>query len=671
MSIYLKDIPLGKAQELFNNVLASCGLKEVLDCETIKLDEACVGRTLASPVWAKISTPHYYAAAMDGFAVDAAITSNCSTSSPKIIKVLKRDQIENEVTIARYVDTGDPMPTWANAVIPIELTEPLTGEGALGGDFRNPKFVQIREPITPWQNVRSLGEDILEGEMVLPPGQVIRPVDLGVIAASGYASVEVIRKPVVGIIPTGSEVIPIGNNLKPGEIIEFNSLILAGQIISWGGAANRYSIVPDVKSELIKAISYVAHNSDIVLVIAGSSAGSEDYTADVISQLGKVFVHGIAVRPGHPVILGIIENVLNNESVKKPLARPVPIIGIPGYPVSATMTCDLFVKPVLSGWLGVRKEKVEIVTALLTKKLTSPPGDDDYVRVNLGIVDKNMVASPLSRGAGVISSMAKADGILVIPSGVQGLSAGVQVDIQLLRNMHELETSIFIIGSHDLCIDLLTLYLLKYDRRAVSSNVGSLSGLIALKQGVTHMAGSHLLDGVSGEYNIKFIRKYLPNQVIKVVRFVNRIQGLMVKRGNPKKINSLDDLVNPDITFINRQRGSGTRILLDYHLDKNKLESNRIKGYIREEYSHLAVAAAINSGKVDCGLGIAAAASIMHLDFIPLFEEKYDLIIPEHFLNSNLLNPLFRILHDEEFKSDILSRPGYTVTNMGEIITVG
>jgi len=670
MSVYLKDIPLNKAQDLFNNILASYGLNNNLGSELVNLDEACVGRTLASPIWAKMSYPHYYAAAMDGFAVNAIETSNCSPSSPKLIMVYTGDQLSHDVNIAHYVDTGDPMPHWANAVIPIELIEPLTKDSELCADIRKPEFIRIREPITPWQNVRSLGEDVLEGELVLPPGFVIRPVDLGVIAASGYTSVEVTRKPVIGIIPTGSEVVPIGDKLEPGEIIEFNSLVLAGQVISWGGIANRYSIVPDVKTELIKAISNAAGNSDMILVIAGSSAGSEDYTAEVIDQLGQVSVHGIAVRPGHPVILGVIKRIINAESNGETLPTPVPIIGIPGYPVSAALTSELFVKPMVTSWLGNKKEKENIVRARLVKKITSPPGDDDFIRVNLGLVDTNLVVSPLPRGAGIISGLSRADGILVVSSGVQGLSAGVEVDVQLLRPINELESTIFIVGSHDLCIDLLTLYFLKYDRRVVSSNVGSLAGLIALNQGASHIAGSHLLNGESGLYNLPFIRKYLPNQVINVVRFINRVQGLMVNSGNPKNINSLGDLVNPEITFINRQRGAGTRILLDYHLEKKKIDSNRIKGYDREEYSHLAVAAAVNSGKVDCGLGIAAAASIMHLDFIPLFEENYDLIIPERIINSNLIDPLFEILNDEKFKSDILSRPGYSIRNIGEIIRI-
>lgn len=670
MSIYLKDIPLKKALNFFQQELASRSLKGVLGTEILELDEKCVGRTLASPVWAKMSYPHYYAAAMDGFAVNAAITSNASPSSPKLIEVIQLGHVHEYAHYAVYLDTGDPMPTWANAIIPIEMTEPITKDGWRSNNIRSPEFMRIREPVTPWQNVRSLGEDVLEGELVLPPGHVLRPADLGVIAASGHTAVEVSRKPSIGIIPTGSEVIPIGNSIKPGSVIEFNSIILAGQINEWGGVANRYAIVPDVKVELIEAISIAAQKNDLILVIAGSSAGAEDYTADVVAELGHVFVHGIAVRPGHPVILGIVDKVVDHSDMSDGLSRAVPIIGIPGYPVSAALTSEIFVKPLISEWSGKRLDRSPVVKAKLSRKITSPPGDDDYVRVNLGMVDNELIVSPLPRGAGIISSLARADGILVVPTGIQGLSAGVEVDVQLLRTPDELESTIFIIGSHDLCIDILTLYLQKKNRRVVSSNVGSLSGLLALKNGTAHLAGSHLLDGNSGDYNVSFIKKYLPDQEVKIVRFINRTQGLLVKSGNPKNISALSDLVNPDIKFINRQRGSGTRILLDFHLEKMIIDTNKINGYDREEYSHLAIAAAVESGKVDCGLGIAAAASIMKLDFIPLFEEKYDLIIPEHLIESNLLGPIFEILQDEKFRLDVLSKPGYSISNMGEIISV-
>jgi putative molybdopterin biosynthesis protein len=567
------------------------------------------------------------------------------------------------------VDTGDPLPGWANAVIPIENIEPLDEQGDLHPDPRQPYAVRIRAALTPWQHVRPLGEDIVATQLVLPAGHALRPVDLGAIAACGHIHVRVNRRPRVAIIPTGTELVPIGSPVKAGDIIEYNTLVMAAQVLSWGGIPSRLPITPDNFELICQRVKQAAQEHDLILLNAGSSAGSEDFSARVVEALGELLVHGVAVRPGHPVILGMLrkENQPSGLSDSGGRSGSIPIIGVPGYPVSAALTGEIFVKPLIDRWLG-RQSGSLTVKAALTRKVTSPAGDDDYMRVAVGRVGARMLAAPLVRGAGVITSLVRADGIAILPRGSQGLSAGAEVTVHLYRNPDELEATIFAIGSHDISLDLIAQYLAGKRRRLASANVGSLGGLMALQRGEAHLAGSHLLDPETGEYNLRYIRQYLPGMPLRVIALVGREQGLCVLPGNPKGIRSLEDLSRPEVVFINRQRGAGTRVLLDYHLGLLGIPAESIEGYLQEEYTHLGVTAAVRSGRADCGLAIAAAAQALELDFIPLFQERYDLIVPEEHFQSELLSPLWEVLGDPAFRQAVSQMPGYDITPMGNQI---
>ncbi len=647
--IYLEDIPLDEARNRLQEKIKAAGLWKLLEVETLGLDENLVGRMLARTLWAKINSPHYNGSAMDGFAVKSELTHGALETAPVSLQFGKD---------AIYLDTGDPLPEWADAVIPIENIEALNENGEAAKDSRQPSSIQIRAAVSPWTHVREMGEDMVATQLVLPQGHKLKPVDLGAAAGAGYDSLDVARKPKVAVIPTGTELVYPGDPLQAGDIIEYNSIVLAAQVKEWGGEATRIPNVPDdydrIKSEVIKA----AQEHDLVLLVAGSSAGSEDFSARIVDECGELLVHGVAVRPGHPVILGMIKGE----------GKETPIVGVPGYPVSAALTAEIFVEPLLANWLGRVPTKPEELTASITRKVNSPAGDDEYLRVAVGYLGDKALAAPLSRGSGVITSLVRADGLVVIPRGVQGLQAGAEVKVRLYRSRDELYNTIFVIGSHDLTLDLLAQFLSPLERRLASVNVGSLGGIMALKRGETHLAGSHLLDPESGEYNLTYIRQHIPEIPLRVVTLVGRTQGLFLAKGNPKKIQGLEDLNRQDLSFVNRQHGAGTRLLLDYHLEELGISHDNIRGYSHEEYTHLGAAAVVASGRADCALGIEAASFALDLDFLPLYSERYDLLIPEKYAQTELLNPLLDLLEDPIFRKAVAERPGYDVSEMGKIV---
>lgn len=652
MSIYLHDIPLSDARLRFQQELDNAGLNGLLGTEEIPLDEMASGRVLAESVWARISSPHYHASAMDGFAIRAENSNGAAPSTPVMLRYEEQ---------AAYVDTGDPLPEWANAVIPIENVEPLDENGKISDQPRQPYRIRIRAAVTPWSHVRPMGEDIVATELVIPAGQTLRPIDLGALAASGQTSLKVARIPRVAVLPTGTELVNIGSDLKTGDIIEFNSIVLGAQVNLWGGKADRYPITKDNFDAICSRVEDAASDHDLVLINAGSSAGAEDFSVSVIEKLGKVLVHGVAVRPGHPVILGMITRKDN---------RQIPIIGVPGYPVSAALTGEIFVQPLLSMWLGREDQSQnQIISAKITRKVNSPQGDDDFMRVAVGRVNGQVLAAPLAKGAGMINTLVHADGIALIPRGIQGLEAGSDVEVRLYRSLKDIEQTIFAIGSHDLTLDVLAQFLAHRSRRLVSVNAGSQGGLVALRRGEAHFAGSHLLDPETGIYNQAYIQTYLPETPVSVFGWVGREQGLIVAKGNPKGLKSLSDLARTDITYINRQRGSGTRVLLDYQLGKLGISDEKIAGYQQEEFTHLAVAAAVKSGRADCGMGIMAAANALDLDFIPLYTELYQLIVPNSVLESHLLDPILELAQRKEFQNAILRLPGYDISQMGLLIS--
>lgn len=630
-NIYLENIPVEDAQRVLIEALAEAGRGALLGGETVRLNEAR-GRVTAEPVWARRSSPHYHSAAMDGVAVFADDTRTATETRPLTLT-------------APSVNTGAPLPDGTNAVIMIEHVQEQP-DGAIA----------ITAPVAPWQHVRMMGEDMVATELVLPANHRLRPVDIGAIAGCGHATVSVRRKPHVVIIPTGSELVSPDTDPKPGQIIEYNSLVLGAQIEEAGGTVTRLPITPDDLGALQNAIQQAQiHHPDLILVLSGSSAGSRDFTAATVKEMGRLLVHGIAVRPGHPVIIGMIDTV--------------PVIGVPGYPVSAALTGELFVQPLLARWLGqaADQEQRPRLQATMTRKVSSPIGDDDFVRVTVAQVGDKTLVTPLSRGAGVITSLVRADGLAHIPRFHEGVDRGESVEVMLYRTPRELQHTVLTTGSHDPMLDLLAQYLSTRHpgSRLTSANVGSMGGLVALRRDETHMAGMHLLDPETGAYNLPYIERQLKGKAVRVITFAHREQGLILPAGNPKGITGLDDLTRENVTYINRQRGAGTRLLLDYELEQRGIATEAVSGYEREEYTHMGVAAAVATGVADCGLGVRQAAAALDLDFVPVGWERYDLVIPEVYINVEGVGQILGILQDDEFKAALNAQPGYDSRETG------
>jgi putative molybdopterin biosynthesis protein len=650
--IYLEGTPLDEAQEKWLRKIASEGVGQPLSGETVQVKDS-LGRITAEAVIAKISSPFYHSSAMDGYAVRFADTFGASETNPKRLSVGEK---------AVYVDTGDPLPYGFNAVVMIEDVNIIRAKGMeqiAENSERGTQneYIEIISPATPWQNVRVIGEDIVATELILPENYRIRPVDIGAMLAGGHTEVMVRRKPRVAVIPTGTEIVEPGTELKRGDIIEYNSRVLSGIISEWGGETVRVGIVPDRFDEIKKAILDALHVADLVVVNAGASAGSEDFTAGAIRELGEVILHGVNIKPGKPVILGWVKGK--------------PVLGIPGYPVSAYVTFQLFAKPLIYKWQGIEAEEPPKIRAKLSRQIASTLGHEEFVRVKIGKVGNNFIATPVSRGAGVLMSLVRADGFVRIPAMSEGIGIGTGVDVEIIRTQTDIENTVVCIGSHDNALDLLANILKKkYSRLSLSSaHVGSMGGLMALKRGEAHLAGTHLLDEETGEYNIPVIKKLLSDKKIVLINLVYREQGLLVLKGNPKNIRGFEDLTRDDVVFVNRQAGAGTRLLTDKCLRELGIKPDDVKGYEREEYTHMGVASAVLTGVADAGLAILASAVALRLDFIPVAKERYDLAIPREFFETEMIQYLVKIIREDvEFKETVAGLGGYDVSDMGKVM---
>lgn len=625
-NIYISNIDLDEAiDSYFKKINFENNSYEEIDVYD------CLDRVTIECVFAKNSSPHYNSAAMDGIAVISQNTMGASEVNPKILE-LNKDFI--------YVNTGNVIKDDYNGVIMIEDVMELESDK-----------VQIIAPAYPWQHIRPIGEDIVAGEMILPSNHKIRPIDIGALISGGISKVKVFKKPIVSIIPTGSEIIESIDELEKGKILDTNSRVFENLVNKYGGISNRYSPQKDDYDKLKNTIDEASKNSDLVVVNAGTSAGSKDFIVKVIREIGEVVVHGIALKPGKPTILGIVNNK--------------PVVGIPGYPVSAYIVFEEIAKRIILKLNGLDKEQEDNYDAILSKRLVSSLKHKEIVRVNLGYINEKLVATPLTRGAGVTMSLVKADGLLEIPRNCEGIEAGSTVKVKILKPMNEIKNSLVSIGSHDIVMDILA-----NKMNLSSGHVGSMGGIMAIKRDEAHIAPIHLLDMNTGEYNVSYVKKYFKDEKMALIKGLRRLQGFIVQRGNPKNIQKFEDLLRRDVGYINRQRGAGTRLLLDYNLNKLNICVDEVMGYEREMNTHMAVAVTVKSESADTGLGVMSVAKAMDLDFVSVGYESYDFLIKEENLKDNKIKKFIDILKSEEFRCEVEKLGGYEFDKIGEVVHI-
>lgn len=614
-------MPLDDAREKYLSLLRNSGFS--YKSEIIPASEAS-GRITARAHYARICSPHYNASSMDGIAVRSSETLGAS----------EREEVILTKDMFVPVDTGDPIPCGKDCVIMIEDVI-FTDEGN----------AKIYSSARPFMNVRQIGEDICMGDMIAPSYTEISPTLAGALLAGGNIEAEVIKKPVFGIIPTGDEIVSPCENPSEGEIIEFNSVIFSGMLSQFGAESITYPIVPDKKELIEEALTKAVNECDAVLILAGSSAGRDDYTAEIIRSAGSVAVHGIAIKPGKPAVLGAVGNV--------------PVTGLPGYPVSAIVIMNEIVKHVVSLWYSGKCSEGKTVRAKLGRRVVSSLKYEEFIRVSLGKVNGELVAVPIPGGAGVVTSFTKADGILRIAQNLEGIDSMAEVNIELLKNISDIEGSLIVTGSHDPLIDEIADIMKKRGYSLTSTHVGSMGAINALRTGTAHLGGVHLLDENTGEYNESYIKKYFPDGDTVIIKGVRRIQGLMVQKGNPLGIKDFSDIVKG--TYINRQSGSGTRVLCEWLVKKHGIDKDSVAGYYNEEFTHTAVAAGIKNGNADMGLGIYSAAKMYDLDFIPVADEEYDFVVKKEALTDEKVRLFFEILGSDELKERLEALGGYGI----------
>lgn len=632
-NIYLSNITVEEALEKYFNRINN--FSHALEKEKIQV-EASIGRITAEPVFAHTSSPNHNAAAMDGIAVISKTTFGANESNPVLLKEGKDFE---------YINTGYVIRDPYDAVIMIEdVVEMDHGS------------VQIIKPAAPWQHIRPIGEDIVVGEMIIPANHKIRPLDLGALLSGGVQEIEVYEKVRVGIIPTGTEIVEPHKSLEKGMIYESNSRMFAGLVEEYGGVAKKWPPINDEYELLKNTVKEAVSKHHLVIVNAGSSAGSKDYTRGIIEELGEVVIHGIAIKPGKPTILGLVDGK--------------PVLGIPGYPVSAYFAFETFAKTLMLKMQNMQSQSIQKVKATLSRRIVSSLKHMEYVRIKLGQVGDKLIATPLNRGAGVTMSLVRADGILKVPRNSEGLESTETVEVELLKDIHHIQNTIVSIGSHDMILDILgNMIQYKYpDTHLSSAHTGSMGGIMALKRRETHIAPIHLLDEATGEYNHTYIKKYFPGEKMAMIKGVKREQGIMTAKGNPKGIKDLSDLTREDVAFVNRQKGAGTRILTDYLLKKHDIDVNQIIGYQREMTTHTSAAAAVESHSADAAVGVYSAAKHFELHFISIGYEAYDFAIPQKYLHTKMINKFIDCLTSEAFKEELKRLGGYNADGIGDII---
>ena len=628
-NIYLKTRSLEEVHELIEEEFKD--FYNSVEVEEIDVRKA-LNRVAAEEIYSIYSSPSFHSCAMDGVMVESKKTATAREHMP--LTLTKEDYM--------YCDTGDPLLKPYDAVIMIEN---IVEEG---------DNITIQAPVHSWENVRPIGEDIIEKDLIFPQFHKFRPIDLSIMLSAGLKKVKVIKRPKLAIIPTGDEIVSGSEGLKVGEIIESNSAMFVAMAEEMGAEAEVLPIVKDDRELLKSTVKKAMEKYDMVVMNAGSSAGRDDYTASIAKDLGKLLAHGISIRPGKPAVIASIGGK--------------PFIGVPGYPVSGHIVFQEVIETILERKMHLKKKEVTVVEGELTRPAVSSLKNTEYVRVKVGKIKDKLFFTPMDRGAGSSYSLSQSDGYLIIDKNSEGHVKGERVAVRLhdYVSPSDFDKRIVSIGSHDMVLDIINDLFAKEgsEYSLLSSHVGSFSGLQALLSDNCHIAPSHLL-GKDGKYNNEAVSMLFKGQEMAMINVVGRRQGFIVEKGNPKNIKTIEDLKN--LKMVNRQRGAGTRVLFDYLLEKAGIDGKGIEGYDHEVTTHLAAALAVKNGDVDFAVGVESAAVKMDLDFIYLADEDYEFVLKRETLDQEPIKELIEMLRSDLFKKTVDALGGYNTLKSGEV----
>ncbi len=630
--IFHKLLSPGEAVKLLLERVKPLGVEEVdlLDA---------FGRVLASDIYARVDSPPFDRSLVDGYAVRAEDLYGADESNPIDLKLAGRVRIGEEpkasVEAGECVEisTGAPIPPGANAVVMVEYTSQL-------GDK-----IRFFRAVKPGENIAQVGSDISAGDLVMRRGRVLTAKEIAALAASGYSKVEVYRPPRVAIFSIGRELTPPGGSLRLGEVYDVNGYAISALLSELGIRGEFLGILPDEESRILDELSRALKRYDVVITSGGTSAGLEDLTYRVFEKLGEVLVHGIRAKPGKPTILAI-----------SPEGKLM--IGLPGFPLSAMMIFISVIKPILMKLMGIEISEPESVYAKLPFRINAG-GRTYLIPVQLIETPDGLKAYPMIRDSGSTSALLDAEGFIEIPEEKQYLDENEIVKVNLFRKIKP--PSLTIIGSHCPAMDLLIDVAGIKDPKII--NVGSLGGWLALKRGEADVAGTHLLDEETMIYNLHMPKKLGIEDQVEIYGGYVREIGFITAPGNPKNIKSFEDLLRPDVVFVNRVKGSGIRVFIDLQLKKLGVKDPEkiIKGYTYQVKTHTAVAAAVAQGRADVGVAVGYVARIYGLNFIPLMNERFDLAVRKDRVFKQSVQDLLKALRSKEFAEKLKALPHFRV----------
>jgi len=627
---FLEVVSAAEARRRF----AGCTDRSALAGEAASL-AAALNRVLAADVIAPVDAPPFDRANVDGFAVRAADTIGASDGAPKrlalnaeVIACGVAPAIEVRSGAATVIATGGVIPRGADAVVMIEQTELI--------EHATAPAIDLRRAAASGQSISFAGSDIARGETLLRCGTRIGSREIGMLAACGLAQVEVVRRPRVAVLSTGDELVEPGRPLPPGGVYDSNGAILAAAVVEAGGEPLPFGAFPDDEVALEAAMRKALASCDIVVLSGGTSKGAGDLSHRIVSRLGPpgILVHGVALKPGKPLCLAVIGDK--------------PLIVLPGFPTSAIFTFHAFVAPLIRARAGLSPEAAKTVTARVPVRIASELGREEFVLVSLVAGGDGPIAFPTGKGSGAVTAFSQADGFLAIDALASALDADANAEVTLIGES-ERAPDLVIMGSHDVALDVVVGALAERGFSARSIAVGSLGGVHAASRGECDLAPVHLVDPATGIYN-----KHLLAPGLSLVPGWRRMQGVVFRPGDARFKGRTADaalkaaLADPAILMVNRNAGSGTRVLID-----GLLRGAKPAGYANQPRSHNAVAAAIAQNRADWGVAIEPVARLYGLAFLPIAPEHYDFLLREARRDRPAVQAFLAVLHDEATRARI------------------